>query len=149
MAVFPPTRRSRSSNGRPPSGNATGDGESLSSPPGPTGSSYISSCKRNARCPGYLWPYTRPSHHCMRTALAFQTRLSICCFIAHNGLKAKVSTRLERPLAPVYMLIILCWPVFEGLHGDRAEKVLWGAEQTFRLFYLVVEKITAVKEEKE
>jgi len=46
---------------------------------------------------------------------------------------------------------ILCGPVFEGLPADPAEKanVLRDAEETFRLFYPMMENIMTVKEEEE
>lgn len=46
---------------------------------------------------------------------------------------------------------ILHVPVFEGFSDDPGKKanVLWGAEQTFRLLYLMVENIMVANEEKE
>lgn len=49
------------------------------------------------------------------------------------------------------MLNIFYGPAFEGLSDDSAEKanVLWNAEETFRLFYLMVKNMMTAKEEEE
>jgi len=52
-------------------------------------------------------------------------------------------------LSPVDILNIFYGPVFKGLPAYSAEmtNILWGIEQMFLLFYLMVEKIMAAKEE--
>lgn len=65
-----------------------------------------------------------------------------------SGLRGDLRTRLSHNIVAGNVENILCGPLFEDLPADQEEKVLVlrEADETFRLFYKMVEEILTLKE---
>jgi len=68
-----------------------------------------------------------------------------------SGHRDELSARLGHRPCPVDMQEILCGPDFDALPADSAERAvaLDNAEESFRLFYKMVESIQSIKEQEE
>lgn len=68
-----------------------------------------------------------------------------------NALRDPLSTQLGRRPCTADIQVIICGPPFDQLPADPDEKsaILRNAEESFRLFYGMVERIFSLKEEEE